>query len=130
MVNGFLSGKFSADDMFAKNDLRTVITRFSKENMTANEPLLELVRNYAEQKNCTPAQIVLAWVLAYGDFVVPIPGMRRKRSITENLGAADVVLTKEEYDILCKELSKIIIHGNRDNKDIAKLGTVTENTGK
>lgn len=130
MANGFLSGKFSAKDTFAKNDLRTVITRFSKENMEANEPLLALVRKFADEKNCTPAQIGLAWVLAYGDFVVPIPGMRKESRIAENLGAADVELTPEEYAALNEELGKIKIHGTRDNKDIAKLGTVPENTGK
>lgn len=130
MANGFLSGKFSAKDTFAKNDLRTVITRFNKENMEANEPLLELVRKFAAEKNCTPAQIGLAWVLAYGDFVVPIPGMRKEERIIENLGAADADLTAEEYAALNEELAKIKIHGTRDNKDVAKLGTVPEDTGK
>ena len=130
MANGFLSGKFSAKDTFQKNDLRTVITRFNKENMEANEPLLELVRKFASDKNCTPAQIGLAWVMAYGDFVVPIPGMRKEERIVENLGAADIELTAEEYAALNDELAKIKIHGTRDNKDIAKLGTVPENTGK
>jgi len=130
MANGFLSGKFSAKDTFQKNDLRTVITRFNKENMEANEPLLELVRKFASDKNCTPAQIGLAWVMAYGDFVVPIPGMRKEERIIENLGAADIELTAEEYAALNDELAKIKIYGTRDNKDIAKLGTVPENTGR
>jgi len=130
IANGFLSGKFSAKDTFQKNDLRTVITRFNKENMEANKPLLELVRNFASDKNCTSAQIGLAWVLAYGDFVVPIPGMRKEERIIENLGAADIELTAEEYAALNDELAKIKIHGTRDNKDIAKLGTVPENTGR
>lgn len=130
MANGFLSGKFSAKDTFQKNDLRTVITRFNKENMEANEPLLELVRKFASDKNCTPAQIGLSWVMAYGDFVVPIPGMRKEERIIENLGAADIELTAEEYAALNDELAKIKIHGTRDNKDIAKLGTVPENTGR
>ena len=130
MANGFLSGKFSAKDTFQKNDLRTVITRFNKENMEANEPLLELVRKFASDKNCTPAQIGLAWVMAYGDFVVPIPGMRKEERIIENLGAADIELTADEYAALNDELAKIKIHGTRDNKDIAKLGTVPENTGR
>jgi len=130
MANGFLSGKFSAKDTFQKNDLRTVITRFNRENMEANEPLLELVRKFASDKNCTPAQIGLAWVMAYGDFVVPIPGMRKEERIIENLGAADIELTAEEYAALNDELAKIKIHGTRDNKDIAKLGTVPENTGR
>ena len=130
MANGFLSGKYSANDTFQSNDLRTVITRFSKENMKANEPLLVLMRKFAEQKGCTLAQIGLAWVLAYGDFVVPIPGMRKEERIAENLGAADVALSREEYAALNAELEKIRIYGTRDNKDIAKLGTVPLDTGK
>ena len=130
MANGFLSGKFKATDKFEKHDLRTVISRFNKDNMEANEPLLELIRKFATRKNCTPAQIGLAWVLAYGDFIVPIPGMRKEERIRENLGAADIELTAEEYAALNEELGKIKIHGTRDNKDIGKLGTVPENTGK
>lgn len=130
MANGFLSGKISANDRFQENDLRTVISRFRKENIEANEPLLDLVRKYAKEKNCTPAQIGLAWVLSYGDFVVPIPGMRKEERIVENLGAADVELTAEEYRSLTAELDKITIYGTRDNKDIAKLGTVPKDTGK
>ena len=130
MGNGFLSGKYSAKDTFAKNDLRSVITRFSKENMEANEPLLALVRKYAEQKNCTPAQIGLAWVLAGSDFVVPIPGMRKEERVVENLGAADVTLSAEEYAALNAELAKIKIHGDRDGKDIKKMGTVPDNVSR
>ena len=130
MANGFLSGKFRAGDTFQKNDLRTVITRFSRDNMAANEPLLALVRRFAGEKRCTPSQIALAWVLAYGDFVVPIPGMRSEARVAENLGAADVALTAEEYVALNAELARITIHGTRDNRDIAKLGTVPENTGR
>ena len=130
MGNGFLSGKYSSKDTFTGNDVRAVITRFSKENMEANEPLLVLVRKYAEQKGCTPAQIGLAWILAGWDFVVPIPGMRKEERVVENLGAADVNLTPEEYKALNAELNKIIIHGDRDGKDIKKLGTVPDNVNK
>ncbi|MDO5297456.1 MAG: aldo/keto reductase [bacterium] len=72
----------------------------------------------------------LAWVLAYGDVVVPIPGMRREERILENLGAADVALSAEEYAALNAEFNKITVYGIRDNKDIAKLGTVPADTGK
>lgn len=130
MGNGFLSGRYSSDMEFKGNDVRRVITRFNKENMKANAPLLTLVRRFAEQKGCTPAQIGLAWVLAGGDFIVPIPGMRKEERIIENLGAADVELTGEEYAALNAELAKIIIHGNRDGHDIKKLGTVPDNVNK
>jgi len=130
MGNGFLSGKYSSDMEFKGNDVRRVITRFNKENMEANAPLLALVRRFAAQKGCTPAQIGLAWVLAGGDFIVPIPGMRKEERIIENLGAADVELTADEYAALNTELAKITIHGNRDGRDIKKLGTVPDNVNK
>ena len=130
MGNGFLSGKYTSDMEFKGNDVRRVITRFNKENMEANAPLLALVRRFAEQKNCTLAQIGLAWVLAGGDFIVPIPGMRKEERIRENLGAADVTLTPEEYAALNAELAKIKIYGDRDGKDIIKLGTVPDNVNK
>ena len=128
--NGFLSGKYSAQNTFQKNDLRSVITRFSQENMDANAPLLELVRQFAAQKGCTPAQIGLAWVLAGGDFIVPIPGMRKEERIIENLGAADIELTDEEYAAIKARLGRITVHGTRDGKDIKKLGTIPDDTSK
>lgn len=98
--------------------------------MEANRPLLELVNRYAEQKGGTAAQISLAWVLKGGDFIVPIPGMRSESRITENLGAADIELTDEEYAALTAALDKIKIHGDRDGKDIKKLGTVPDNVDR
>ena len=98
--------------------------------MEANRPLLELVNRYAEQKGGTAAQISLAWVLKGGDFIVPIPGMRSESRITENLGAANIELTDEEYATLTTALDKIEIHGDRDGKDIAKLGTVPDNVDR
>ena len=127
MGNGFLSGKYSSKDNFDKNDLRTVITRFKKENLDANQPLLDLINKYAKEKKCTNAQIALAWVLKGGDFIVPIPGMRKEERIKENLGAVNVKLSDDEYENLNKELDKIKIFGDRDSKDIAKLATVPDN---
>ncbi len=127
MGNGFLSGKYSSKDNFDKNDLRTVITRFKKENLDANQPLLDLISKYAKEKKCTNAQIALAWVLKGGDFIVPIPGMRKEERIKENLGAINIKLSDEEYANLNKELDKIKIYGDRDSRDIAKLATVPDN---
>ena len=130
MGNGFLSGKYRPTDQFKGDDVRRVITRFSPENMEANQPLLDLVHRYADRKGCRAAQISLAWVLKGGDFIVPIPGMRSESRITENLGAADIELTDEEYAALTATLNKIEIHGDRDGKDIAKLGTVPDNVDR
>lgn len=127
MGNGFLSGKYAPNTEFKGDDVRRVITRFTPENMEANRPLLDLIEKFAEAKSCTKAQIALAWVLKGGDFIVPIPGMRREERIVENLGAADVELSEDEYSRLNAELAKIEIHGSRSGKDIQKLGTVPGN---
>ena len=96
----------------------------------ANIPLLDLVHQYAERKGCTAAQISLAWVLKGGDFIVSIPGMRNESRITENLGAADVELIDVEYASLTSTLNRIEIHGDRDGKDIVKLGIVPDNVDR
>lgn len=128
--NGFLSGKYRAGETYAANDVRRVITRFAPENMKANEPLLALIRRFAEEKGATDAQIALAWDMAYGDFVVPIPGMRKEARIRENLGAAEVTLTADEYRRLTDALDRLIIHGTRDGRDIKKLGTVPQDVDR
>ncbi|GAA4850776.1 aldo/keto reductase [Paenibacillus vulneris] len=121
LASGFLSGKIQADTEFVGVDARRVITRFSKENRLANQPLLDLLTRFAALKNATPAQISLAWMLHKKDFIVPIPGSRNFERIQENLGAADVELTDDEYNQIENELAKIEIHGNRTDEDIAKL---------
>ncbi|MBE1445746.1 aldo/keto reductase [Paenibacillus sp. OAS669] len=121
LASGFLSGKIQADTEFVGFDARRVITRFSKENRLANQPLLDLLTRFAALKNATPAQISLAWMLHKKDFIVPIPGSRNFERIQENLGAADVELTDDEYNQIENELAKIEIHGNRTDEDIAKL---------
>ena len=124
LASGFLSGKYTKDTEYKGDDVRRVITRFSKENVVANQPLLDLLHRYADKYHATPAQISLAWMLHKKPFIVPIPGMRRDERIVENLGAADVVLSGEEFDSIERELAKIELHGNRTDKDIAKLGSV------
>ena len=121
IASGFLSGKYTNRSTYSGDDVRRVITRFSKENVEANQPLLDLLHKVAAAKNATPAQISLAWMLHKKDFIVPIPGMRRDERIIENLGAADVELTDKEFEQIEAELAKIEIHGNRTDEDIAKL---------
>ncbi|HET8804152.1 MAG TPA: aldo/keto reductase, partial [Aequorivita sp.] len=76
LANGFLSGKVKATDVYSGVDARRVITRFDKDNIVANQPLLDLIIQFAESKKATPAQISLAWMLHKKDFIVPIPGSR------------------------------------------------------
>ncbi|WP_010532231.1 aldo/keto reductase [Lentibacillus jeotgali] len=121
LASGFLSGNISKDTKYTGDDVRRVITRFDPESVEANQPLLDLLTQFAEAKEATPAQVSLAWMLHKGDFIVPIPGSRKLERIQENLGAAEVELTEEEYNQIEEELSNVEIHGNRTDEDIAKL---------
>ena len=124
MGGGFLSGKYDKDTKLTGDDVRLVITRYSRENMEANQSLLDLLRAYAAEKRATPAQLALAWLLHKKDFIVPIPGMRKDERLAENFGATDVALLPEELAEIDKALGKIAIHGDRKDSDIVKLGTV------
>lgn len=121
LASGFLSGKYDRNTRYEGDDVRRVITRFRPDNVSANQPLLDLLHDVAAEKDATPAQISLAWLLHKENFIAPIPGMRKPERIHENLGAADIELSKEEYLEIEKMLGKIIIHGNRTDEDIAKL---------
>lgn len=121
LASGFLSGKISPDTKYQGDDVRRVITRFSEKNIKANQPLLDLITKFAKEKEATPAQVSLAWMLHKEDFIVPIPGSRKLSRIEENLGATNVALSKKEFDSIEEELSKLEIHGNRTDEDIAKL---------
>lgn len=121
LASGFLSGKVAANDTYTGDDVRRVISRFAKENVRANQPLLDLLTTFADEKRATPAQISLAWMLHKKDFIVPIPGSRRRDRIEENLGAAEIHLTDEEFHRIEAGLEEIPIFGNRTDEDIARL---------
>lgn len=121
LASGFLSGKVTVNQTYTGDDVRRVITRFHKDNIGANQPLLDLLTDVAKEKGATPAQISLAWMLHKKDFIVPIPGMRKLERIKENLGAADVEVTEDEFARIETELAKIEIHGDRTDEDIARL---------
>jgi aryl-alcohol dehydrogenase-like predicted oxidoreductase len=93
---GFLSGRFTSPDELDQNDFRRYGPRFTGANLEANLELAAKVRELAEEKNITPAQLALAWVLAQGDDIVPIPGTKRRTYLEENAAAVDVELTAEE----------------------------------
>jgi aryl-alcohol dehydrogenase-like predicted oxidoreductase len=121
LASGFLSGKYNSGNKYEGDDVRRVITRFQPENINANQPLLDLLHKFAQEKNVTPAQLSLAWVLHKGEFIVPIPGMRTLDRIKENLEAANIIFSQDEYNQIEEELAKIEIYGNRTDEDIAKL---------
>lgn len=124
LASGFLSGTVAADTEYVGDDVRRVITRFAPDNIRSNRRLVDLIAGFAQQKGATPAQISLAWMLHKKDFIVPIPGSRKVERIQENLGAADVELTDEEFTRIEAELANIEIHGNRTDEDIARLRDV------
>jgi aryl-alcohol dehydrogenase-like predicted oxidoreductase len=93
---GFLTGTIKSPDDFASDDYRRTNPRFQGENFTRNLALVDEVRSLAKSKGCSPAQLALAWVLAQGEHIVPIPGTRRVRNLEENLGALEVRLDAEE----------------------------------
>jgi aryl-alcohol dehydrogenase-like predicted oxidoreductase len=90
---GFLTGRFRTPEDLDEDDFRRSNPRFTGENFQRNLDLVERVRELAQEKGCTPAQLALAWVLSRGDDVVPIPGTKRRAYLEENLGAIDVELT-------------------------------------
>ncbi|HEY8317683.1 MAG TPA: aldo/keto reductase [Amnibacterium sp.] len=94
---GFLSGKIRSVDDFAEDDFRRTSPRFQGENFEKNLELLDAVVAIADEKGVTPSQLALAWVLAQGDDVVPIPGTRRIPNLEENVSAVDVTLTADDF---------------------------------
>jgi aryl-alcohol dehydrogenase-like predicted oxidoreductase len=121
LASGFLSGKYGVDQEYIGDDVRRVITRFSKDNIQANQRLLDFIRSVTETKGVSLAQISLAWMLHKKDFIVPIPGSRTDERIAENLEAANVELSEAEFIQLEAGLAQIEVHGNRTDSDIAKL---------
>jgi aryl-alcohol dehydrogenase-like predicted oxidoreductase len=93
---GFLTAKITSLDDLADNDWRRSMPRFEQENFRRNMELVERIRALATKKGCTPAQLALAWVLAQGEDIVPIPGTKRRRYLEENISALDVHLAPEE----------------------------------
>ena len=94
--NGFLSGKYDANTVSPEGDFRNKMGRFSPEVMQKNQVLLDLLKEIADSKNATSAQIVLAWELAQKPWIVPIPGTTKMHRLEENLGGADIELSPEE----------------------------------
>lgn len=117
---GFLTGRFDRNSTFDSTDFRSIVPRFTPENLHANQVLVQLVKEIATVKRATPAQIALAWVLARKPWIVPIPGTTKMVRLEENLGAAAVVLTTAEMDDLNVALARVEIAGDRYPAEYAK----------
>ncbi len=110
---GFLTGKITAETKFDSTDFRSTVPRFNQENRKANQALVELLSNFAEQKTATPAQVALAWLLAQKPWIVPIPGTTKLERLDENLGALNVELTPYDLTAIDTASSHIKIEGAR-----------------
>ncbi len=97
---GFLTGQIRSADDFAADDFRRHSPRFQGDNLARNLKLVDRVKELAGQKQCTPAQLALAWLLAQGPHIVPIPGTKKRERLAENLGAVGVELTAEDLRLL------------------------------
>lgn len=97
---GFLTGQIRSVDDFAEDDFRRHSPRFQGDNFTRNLELVDRVRELADRKQCTPGQLALAWLLAQGEHIVPIPGTKRRERLRENLGAVDIELSQDELELL------------------------------
>lgn len=118
---GFLTGAIDADTRFVSGDFRSVVPRFSEENRKSNQGVVEVITALALQKNVTPAQLALAWVLAQHDWIVPIPGTTRLSRLEENLMAAEVQLSADELAELQRTVSGLQIHGARYPQQLQDL---------
>jgi len=104
---GFLSGRFNSPEELADDDFRRTQPRFQGENLEANMRIVAKLREIAEEKDVTPAQLALAWVLAQGDDIVPIPGTKRRTYLEENAAAADIELSDEDLARIDQELPEV-----------------------
>jgi aryl-alcohol dehydrogenase-like predicted oxidoreductase len=110
---GFLTGAINKNTKFDSTDFRNIVPRFSEEARKANQALVDLLANIAKQKNATPAQIALAWLLAQKQWIVPIPGTTKLHRLQENMAAADVKLTSDDLQMIETAASQITIEGDR-----------------
>jgi aryl-alcohol dehydrogenase-like predicted oxidoreductase len=118
---GFLTGKIDDKTTFDATDFRNVVPRFTEENRKANLAFVEWLKTFAEQKQATPAQVALAWLLAQKPWIVPIPGTTKRPRLEENLGAAQVRLTAEDLREIDLAASQIEVHGARYPEHLQKM---------
>ena len=118
---GFLTGKINENTAFDSTDFRTTLPRFTPEARKANQALVDLLGKIAEQKNATPAQIALAWLLAQKPWIVPIPGTTKLERLDENIGAVAVELTSDDLREIDNAAAQIPVEGARYPEKLEKL---------
>jgi len=118
---GFLTGKIDENTTFDSSDFRNIVPRFTPEARKANQALVDLLRNIAERKKATPAQIALAWLLAQKPWIVPIPGTTKVNRLDENIGAAAIELTSDDLREIDSAASKITVEGARYPEQLEQM---------
>ncbi len=118
---GFLTGKMNENTTFDSTDFRSTLPRFTPEALKANTALVDLLGKIAINKNGTPAQIALAWLLAQKPWIVPIPGTTKLNRLQENMGATAIELTSTDLAEINNAASKITVHGARYPENIERM---------
>lgn len=111
LANGLLSGAFSKADKFPKGDFRNFMPQYTEEAFEANRQLIAYIEELSKEKQATPAQLSLAWMMNKKDYIVPIPGSRKEERLKENAGAADIVLTQKEIAKIDQKLDSMQMSG-------------------
>jgi aryl-alcohol dehydrogenase-like predicted oxidoreductase len=118
---GFLTGKIDESTTFDSSDFRSTLPRFTPEALKANQALIDLLGSIAQQKQATPAQIALAWLLAQKPWIVPIPGTTKLHRLEENIGAVSVELTPKDLRDIDDAASQITVEGARYPEKLEQL---------
>lgn len=118
---GFLTGAINENTTFDSTDFRNIVPRFTPEARKANQALVDLLGEIAAQKQVTPAQIALAWLLAQKPWIVPIPGTTKLHRLEENIGAAGVELTPDDLRDIDRAVSKVTVQGARYPEHLQQL---------
>jgi aryl-alcohol dehydrogenase-like predicted oxidoreductase len=118
---GFLTGKIDDKTTFDSTDFRNAVPRFTVENRKANLAFVDWLKNFAERKQATPAQIALAWLLVQKPWIVPIPGTTKRHRLNENLGAASIRLSADELREIDQAGSQMEVHGARYPEHLEKM---------
>jgi aryl-alcohol dehydrogenase-like predicted oxidoreductase len=118
---GFLTGKMDANTRFASSDFRSNLPRFAPEALKANQAVVDLLGTIAKQKQATPAQIALAWLLAQKPWIVPIPGTTKLSRLDENIGAVAIQLTADDLREIDNAAAKITVQGERYPEHLQRM---------
>jgi len=118
---GFLTGKIDQNTKFDSTDFRNVVPRFSPEARKANQSMIDLLNKNAKQKNATPAQVALAWLLAQRPWIVPIPGTTKLHRLEENIGSVNIEFTADELHEIDNASREITVEGARYPEHLQKL---------